>query len=82
MKSDHPVLDSRYLLFEAAQAHAFGLPVRLPSFSLLVLILMLDLSIGALGARLCDECARYYCKLRTQDWIHSSELRCRSRSLG
>ncbi|KAL1408794.1 hypothetical protein Q8F55_005608 [Vanrija albida] len=25
MKSDHPVLDSRYLIFEAAQAHAFGL---------------------------------------------------------
>ncbi|KAK4046878.1 hypothetical protein OIV83_005774 [Microbotryomycetes sp. JL201] len=25
MKSDHPVLDSRYLLFEAQQAHHFGL---------------------------------------------------------
>lgn len=32
MKSDHPVLDSRYLLFEAQQAHHFGLPVSpLPS---------------------------------------------------
>lgn len=27
---DHPVLDSRYLLFEAQQAHHFGLPVRYP----------------------------------------------------
>ncbi|TFY54437.1 hypothetical protein EVJ58_g8865 [Rhodofomes roseus] len=26
MKSDHPVLNSRYLLFEAQQAHYFGLP--------------------------------------------------------
>ncbi|ORY35366.1 hypothetical protein BCR39DRAFT_509101 [Naematelia encephala] len=25
MKSDHPVLDSRYLIFEAAQAHHYGL---------------------------------------------------------
>jgi imidazolonepropionase-like amidohydrolase len=25
MKSDHPVLDSRFLIYEAAQAHAFGL---------------------------------------------------------
>ena len=25
MKSDHPVLDSRYLMFEAAQAHHYGL---------------------------------------------------------
>ena len=25
MKSDHPVLDSRYLMFEAAQAHIYGL---------------------------------------------------------
>jgi hypothetical protein len=25
MKSDHPVLDSRYLPFEAQQAHHFGL---------------------------------------------------------
>ncbi|KAM0746981.1 composite domain of metallo-dependent hydrolase [Meredithblackwellia eburnea MCA 4105] len=29
MKSDHPVLDSRFLLFEAQQAHHFGLPVNL-----------------------------------------------------
>ncbi|GAA6021304.1 hypothetical protein JCM11491_005797 [Sporobolomyces phaffii] len=29
MKSDHPVLDSRYLLFEAQQAHHFGLPAHL-----------------------------------------------------
>ncbi|GAA5942389.1 uncharacterized protein JCM15063_006228 [Sporobolomyces koalae] len=29
MKSDHPVLDSRYLLFEAQQAHHFGLPANL-----------------------------------------------------
>lgn len=28
-KSDHPVLDSRYLLFEAQQAHHFGLPAHL-----------------------------------------------------
>ncbi|KZV86711.1 composite domain of metallo-dependent hydrolase [Exidia glandulosa HHB12029] len=26
MKSDHPVLDSRFLLFEAQQAHYYGLP--------------------------------------------------------
>ncbi|CCO35688.1 hypothetical protein BN14_09806 [Rhizoctonia solani AG-1 IB] len=26
MKSDHPVLNSRYLLYEAAQAHYYGLP--------------------------------------------------------
>ncbi|EJD37990.1 composite domain of metallo-dependent hydrolase [Auricularia subglabra TFB-10046 SS5] len=26
MKSDHPVLDSRFLLFEAQQAHFYGLP--------------------------------------------------------
>ncbi|BEJ10967.1 hypothetical protein CspHIS471_0103890 [Cutaneotrichosporon sp. HIS471] len=25
MKSDHPVIDSRFLIYEAAQAHAFGL---------------------------------------------------------
>ncbi|KAL8291602.1 hypothetical protein RQP46_001860 [Phenoliferia psychrophenolica] len=29
MKSDHPVLDSRFLLFEAQQAHHFGLPTNL-----------------------------------------------------
>ncbi|GBE80175.1 predicted protein [Sparassis crispa] len=29
MKSDHPVLNSRYLMFEAQQAHYFGLPQRL-----------------------------------------------------
>ncbi|THU89863.1 hypothetical protein K435DRAFT_280938 [Dendrothele bispora CBS 962.96] len=29
MKSDHPVLDSRYLLHEAQQAHYFGLPENL-----------------------------------------------------
>lgn len=34
MKSDHPVLDSRFLLFEAQQAHHFGLPVRPPTLAL------------------------------------------------
>ncbi|KAH7911300.1 composite domain of metallo-dependent hydrolase [Hygrophoropsis aurantiaca] len=29
MKSDHPVLNSRYLLFEAQQAHFYGLPAHL-----------------------------------------------------
>ncbi|CED83667.1 Metal-dependent hydrolase, composite domain [Phaffia rhodozyma] len=29
MKSDHPVLDSRYLVFEAAQAHHYGLNASL-----------------------------------------------------
>ncbi|CAA7259139.1 unnamed protein product [Cyclocybe aegerita] len=29
MKSDHPVLDSRHLLFEAQQAHFYGLPFNL-----------------------------------------------------
>ncbi|KAG6821570.1 hypothetical protein H0H93_000079 [Arthromyces matolae] len=29
MKSDHPVLNSRYLLYEAQQAHYFGLPANL-----------------------------------------------------
>ncbi|KAH9913691.1 uncharacterized protein BXZ73DRAFT_106870 [Epithele typhae] len=29
MKSDHPVLNSRYLLFEAQQAHYYGLPPNL-----------------------------------------------------
>ncbi|KAF9017012.1 hypothetical protein BDZ89DRAFT_1117848 [Hymenopellis radicata] len=29
MKSDHPVLNSRYLLYEAQQAHYFGLPDNL-----------------------------------------------------
>ncbi|KAI0074162.1 carbohydrate esterase family 9 protein [Panus rudis PR-1116 ss-1] len=29
MKSDHPVLDSRYLMYEAQQAHYFGLPHNL-----------------------------------------------------
>ncbi|EPQ57395.1 carbohydrate esterase family 9 protein [Gloeophyllum trabeum ATCC 11539] len=29
MKSDHPVLNSRYLLFEAQQAHYYGLPANL-----------------------------------------------------
>ncbi|KAI0690097.1 composite domain of metallo-dependent hydrolase [Cytidiella melzeri] len=29
MKSDHPVLDSRYLLFEAQQAYLYGLPENL-----------------------------------------------------
>lgn len=29
MKSDHPVLDSRYLLFEAQQAHHYGLSASL-----------------------------------------------------
>ncbi|KDE08750.1 hypothetical protein MVLG_01204 [Microbotryum lychnidis-dioicae p1A1 Lamole] len=29
VKSDHPVLDSRFLLFEAQQAHHFGLPEHL-----------------------------------------------------
>jgi imidazolonepropionase-like amidohydrolase len=29
MKSDHPVLNSRYLLYEAQQAHYFGLPSHL-----------------------------------------------------
>ncbi|KAH8080279.1 carbohydrate esterase family 9 protein [Cristinia sonorae] len=29
MKSDHPVLDSRYLLYEAQQAHYYGLPSNL-----------------------------------------------------
>ncbi|KAJ6625571.1 hypothetical protein B0H10DRAFT_2001975 [Mycena sp. CBHHK59/15] len=29
MKSDHPVLNSRHLLFEAQQAHYFGLPANL-----------------------------------------------------
>ncbi|KAH7928042.1 hypothetical protein BV22DRAFT_1083961 [Leucogyrophana mollusca] len=29
MKSDHPVLNSRYLLFEAQQAHFYGLPTNL-----------------------------------------------------
>ena len=29
MKSDHPVLNSRYLLFEAQQAHYYGLPLNL-----------------------------------------------------
>jgi Amidohydrolase family len=29
MKSDHPVLNSRYLLYEAQQAHYFGLPSNL-----------------------------------------------------
>ncbi|KIP04862.1 hypothetical protein PHLGIDRAFT_36717 [Phlebiopsis gigantea 11061_1 CR5-6] len=29
MKSDHPVLDSRFLLHEAQQAHYFGLPANL-----------------------------------------------------
>ncbi|EGO27865.1 hypothetical protein SERLADRAFT_360423 [Serpula lacrymans var. lacrymans S7.9] len=29
MKSDHPVLNSRYLLYEAQQAHYFGLPYNL-----------------------------------------------------
>ncbi|KZP34599.1 composite domain of metallo-dependent hydrolase [Athelia psychrophila] len=28
MKSDHPVLNSRFLLYEAAQAHYFGLPAN------------------------------------------------------
>ncbi|KAG8864537.1 hypothetical protein FRB96_005040 [Tulasnella sp. 330] len=28
MKSDHPVLNSRYLLYEAAQAHLYGLPAN------------------------------------------------------
>ncbi|KAG6880354.1 hypothetical protein C0992_007765 [Termitomyces sp. T32_za158] len=29
MKSDHPVINSRYLLYEAQQAHYFGLPANL-----------------------------------------------------
>ncbi|KAJ7793926.1 hypothetical protein B0H14DRAFT_2392986 [Mycena olivaceomarginata] len=29
MKSDHPVLNSRHLIYEAQQAHHFGLPVNL-----------------------------------------------------
>ncbi|KAF8897044.1 carbohydrate esterase family 9 protein [Gymnopilus junonius] len=29
MKSDHPVLNSRYLLYEAQQAHFYGLPANL-----------------------------------------------------
>ncbi|KAG6854875.1 hypothetical protein C0991_012065 [Blastosporella zonata] len=29
MKSDHPVIDSRYLLYEAQQAHYFSLPANL-----------------------------------------------------
>lgn len=29
MKSDHPVLPSQHLLFEAQQAHSFGLPANL-----------------------------------------------------
>ncbi|TFY65180.1 hypothetical protein EVJ58_g2133 [Rhodofomes roseus] len=29
MKSDHPVLDSRFLLYEAQQAHHYGLPANL-----------------------------------------------------
>ncbi|KAH9930389.1 composite domain of metallo-dependent hydrolase [Amylocystis lapponica] len=29
MKSDHPVLDSRFLLYEAQQAHYYGLPANL-----------------------------------------------------
>ncbi|KAJ7089249.1 carbohydrate esterase family 9 protein [Mycena belliarum] len=29
MKSDHPVLDSRHLIYEAQQAHYFGLPANL-----------------------------------------------------
>ncbi|TDL21725.1 carbohydrate esterase family 9 protein [Rickenella mellea] len=29
MKSDHPVLNSRYLLYEAQQAHYYGLPANL-----------------------------------------------------
>ncbi|KAF7969725.1 hypothetical protein HWV62_26136 [Athelia sp. TMB] len=29
MKSDHPVLNSRFLLYEAAQAHYFGLPANI-----------------------------------------------------
>ena len=29
MKSDHPVLDERYLLFEAQQAYLYGLPEHL-----------------------------------------------------
>jgi imidazolonepropionase-like amidohydrolase len=28
-QSDHPVLNSRYLLFEAQQAHYYGLPENL-----------------------------------------------------
>jgi imidazolonepropionase-like amidohydrolase len=28
-QSDHPVLDSRYLLYEAQQAHFYGLPADL-----------------------------------------------------
>ena len=29
LQSDHPVLDSRYLLYEAQQAHYYGLPANL-----------------------------------------------------
>jgi len=29
MKSDHPVMDSRYLVYEAQQAHFYGLPANL-----------------------------------------------------
>jgi len=29
LQSDHPVLDSRYLLYEAQQAHFYGLPADL-----------------------------------------------------
>ena len=29
MQSDHPVLNSRYLLYEAQQAHFYGLPANL-----------------------------------------------------
>ncbi|KAK4704844.1 hypothetical protein P7C70_g1364, partial [Phenoliferia sp. Uapishka_3] len=37
MKSDHPVLDSRFLLFEAQQAHHFGLPENLALASIITL---------------------------------------------
>lgn len=33
MKSDHPVLNSRYLMFEAQQAHYYGLPPHLALLS-------------------------------------------------
>ena len=29
MQSDHPVLNSRYLLYEAQQVHYYGLPANL-----------------------------------------------------
>lgn len=34
LQSDHPVVNSRYLLHEAAQAHYFGLPTNVALLSI------------------------------------------------